>query len=319
MAQVLIAGASPAKLPASAQEVTPPRRPRWRRDSFTSTWFVLPILLVFVVLYLIPLGQSIFYSFTDYNGYSPDVRWVGIDNYVRIFRDSSMLSALGFTVFYAVVTTVLVTVLAIPLALALNRRFVGRGFVRSVFFFPAVPSVAVLGLVWTFILSPLGSGVINSVLGWVGIAPVPWLADETLAQLSVILVAVWAQTGWHAMIYLAYLQSIPADIFEASKLDGAGAWQEFRSLTLPLLTPAITVSQLLLLTGGLKVYDLPFTLTHGGPGFATRTLTQSIIENGIAQSDIGKASALSVLFLLAVGAVIALQLVLSRRLEARYS
>ncbi|MGC0369562.1 carbohydrate ABC transporter permease [Microbacterium sp. SLBN-111] len=294
-------------------------RLRRRRDGFAAAWFVLPILVVFVVLYLIPLGQSLYYSFTDYNGYSPDVKLVGFDNYLRIFRDSSMLSALGFTLAYAILTTLLVTVFAIPLAMALNRRFVGRAFVRSVFFFPAVPSVAVLGLVWTFILSPLGSGVINSVLGAIGVAPIPWLADETLAQISVILVAVWAQTGWHAMLYLAYLQSIPSDIFEASKLDGASPWQEFRSLTLPLLTPAITVSQLLLLTGGLKVFDLPFTLTHGGPGFATRTLTQSIIENGIAQSDIGKASALSVLFLLAVGAVIALQLVLSRRIEERYS
>jgi raffinose/stachyose/melibiose transport system permease protein len=151
------------------------------------------------------------------------------------------------------------------------------------------------------------------------VAPVPWLSNETLAQVSVIIVAVWSQTGWHAMLYLAYLQALPSDIFEAAKIDGANRWQEFKNLTLPLLVPAITVSQLLLLTNGLKVYDLPFTLTHGGPGFATRTLTQSIIENGIAQSDVGKASALSVLFLLVVGLIILGQLALSRRLEERYS
>jgi len=296
-------------------------RSRFRRarEGFAAYWFVLPIIVVFVVLYLVPMVQSLYWSFTDYNGYEASPHFIGFKNYARIFSDPSMLSALGFTLAYALLTTVAVTVFAIPLALVLNRRFVGRGFVRSVFFFPAVPSVALLGLVWTFILSPLGSGVINSVIGHLGIAPIPWLSDETLAQFSVILVAVWAQTGWHAMLYLAYMQSLPSDIFEAAKIDGAGRWQEFRHLTLPLLTPAITVSQLLLLTGGLKVYDLPFTLTHGGPGFATRTLTQSIIENGIAQSDIGKASALSVLFLLAVGIVIAAQLVISRRLEERYS
>ncbi len=280
---------------------------------------MVPILVVFLVLYVIPLGQSVYYSFTDYNGYVSTPSFIGFKNYLSIWSDPSMLAALGFTLGYALITTLVVTVLAIPLAMVLNRRFFGRGFVRSVFFFPAVPSVAILGLVWTFILSPLGSGVINSLIGHLGIAPIPWLSDETLAQFSVILVAVWAQTGWHAILYLAYMQSLPGDIFEAAKIDGANRWQEFRMLTLPLLMPAVSVSTLLLLTNGLKVYDLPFTLTKGGPGFATRTLTQSIIENGIAQSDVGKASALSVLFLIAVGLIIVVQLGISRRLQERYS
>src|SRR4051794_1298410 len=147
------------------------------REGLAAYWFVVPILIVFVVLYLIPMAQSLYYSFTDYNGYVATPNFVGFTNYLRIFSDPSMLSAFGFTLFYAVATTVLVTVFAIPLALALNRRFVGRSFVRSVFFFPAVPSVAILGLVWTFILSPLGSGVINSLIGHLGAAPIPWLSS----------------------------------------------------------------------------------------------------------------------------------------------
>jgi raffinose/stachyose/melibiose transport system permease protein len=317
-----MANATTSARPTTLRRVrtVPVIRSRFRRsrEGFAAYWFVLPIIVVFIVLYLVPMAQSLYWSFTSYDGYTTPT-FTGLQNYARIFSDPSMLSALGFTLGYAVATTVLVTLFAIPLAMVLNRRFAGRAFVRSVFFFPAVPSVALLGLVWTFILSPLGSGVINSVIGRLGGSPVPWLSDETLAQISVVLVAVWAQTGWHAMLYLAYLQSLPSDIFEAASIDGANRWQQFRNLTLPLLTPAITVSQLLLLTGGLKVYDLPFTLTHGGPGFATRTLTQAIIENGIAQSDIGKASALSVLFLVAVGLIIAGQLVISRRLEERYS
>lgn len=317
-----MANATTTARPTTLRRVrtVPVLRSRFRRsrEGFAAYWFVLPIIVIFIVLYLVPMAQSLYWSFTSYDGYTAP-KFTGLQNYERIFSDPSMLSALGFTLGYAIATTVFVTLFAIPLAMVLNRRFVGRAFVRSVFFFPAVPSVALLGLVWTFILSPLGSGVINSVIGKLGVAPIPWLSDETLAQVSVILVAVWAQTGWHAMLYLAYLQSLPSDIFEAAAIDGANRWQQFRNLTLPLLTPAITVSQLLLLTGGLKVYDLPFTLTHGGPGFATRTLTQAIIENGIAQSDIGKASALSVLFLVAVGLIIAGQLVISRRLEERYS
>ncbi|ROQ05677.1 multiple sugar transport system permease protein/raffinose/stachyose/melibiose transport system permease protein [Rathayibacter sp. PhB93] len=289
------------------------------RESFAGGLFLVPIAIVFVVLYVIPMGQSLWFSLTDFDGYS-EPGFIGLDNYASIFRDPSMLQALVFTLSYALATTVLVTAFAIPLALVLNRRFLGRNIVRSVFFFPAVPSVAILGLVWGFILSPLGSGVLNSALdGIAGIAPIGWLSDSTLAQISVIAVAIWAQTGWHAILYLAYLQAIPQDYYEVARIDGATGWQTFRSITLPMLVPAISVSQLLLMTNGLKVYDLPFTLTSGGPGFSTRTLTQSLIESGIAQSRVGQASALAVLFLIVVALVVVVQLAASRRLERRYS
>ncbi|WP_335988326.1 carbohydrate ABC transporter permease [Glycomyces sp. MUSA5-2] len=297
----------------------PTRLQRLRRRGIESYLFTLPVVVVFIVLFAVPLVQSFYYSLTDFNGYSTEANFVGLANYETIWQDTSMLSALGFTLVYTVGTTLAITALAIPLALVLNQKFFGRNVVRSVFFFPSVVSVAILGLVWGFILAPLGSGVINSVIGWFGAQPVAWLAEPALARLSVILVAVWGGTGWHAVLYLAYLQAIPSEFYEAASIDGASRWQRFRYLTLPLLTPAITVSQLLLVTGGLKVYDLPYTLTGGGPGFATRTLTQSIIENGIAQGEVGKASALSVVFFLAVGLVIVAQLALSRRLEARFS
>jgi raffinose/stachyose/melibiose transport system permease protein len=286
-----------------------------------ASWaFMTPIVAVFLVLFLVPMAQSLYFSFTDFNGYVNNPRFVGFANYAQLFKDPSMLSALGYTVFYAVSTTVLVTVTAIPLALTLNRKFVGLNFVRSAFFFPAIPSVAVLGLVWGFILNPLGSGVLNSLIHSLsGLGPVPWLSESTLAQLSTVAVTVWALTGWHAVLYLAYLQAIPADYYEVAKIDGASGWQSFRFITLPLLLPAMAVSQLLLMTNGLKVYDLPFTLTHGGPGFSTRTLTQSLIEEGIAQSRVGAASALAVLFLIVVGLVVLGQIAVTSALQRKYS
>lgn len=289
------------------------------RESFANGLFLVPVGVVFIVLYVIPMAQSFWFSLTDFNGYS-DPSFVGFANYVTIFSDPSMLQALIFTLTYAIATTLIVTALAIPLALVLNRKFFGRNIVRSIFFFPAVPSVAILGLVWGFILSPLGSGVLNSALNTIaGIAPVGWLSDSALAQISVIGVAVWAQTGWHAILYLAYLQAIPQDYYEVARIDGASGLQAFRFITLPLLVPAISVSQLLLMTGGLKVYDLPFTLTSGGPGYSTRTLTQSLIDNGIAQSRVGEASALAVLFLIVVALVVVAQLGVTRRVERRFS
>lgn len=155
----------------------------------------------------------------------------------------------------------------------------------------------------------------NSLLGLVGISPVPWLADTWLARLSTVIVSVWGQTGWHAILYLAYIQSIPSDFYEAATIDGASRRQRFFLLTLPLLTPAITVSQMLLLTGGLKVFDLPYTLTKGGPGYATTTISQVIIRRGLGEAKFGEASALAVVFMLMVLIVIVLQLAISRRLE----
>ena len=152
---------------------------------------------MFLVLFVIPLLQTCYYSVTDFTGYSNELTLIGFDNYRKILTDPTMLSGLAYTLLYAVATTVLITVLAIPLAVVLNRRFVGRGFVRSVFFFPAIPSIAILGLVWAYILSPLGTGALNSVLGsLLSIGPFPWLSDGTLAKISVIAVGVWSQTGW---------------------------------------------------------------------------------------------------------------------------
>jgi raffinose/stachyose/melibiose transport system permease protein len=308
-------GAAPAAV--SAPSSRSGRHGGWRAVT-ANQLFLVPVAAVFLVLFVIPLGQTAYWSLTDFGGYSAEVNFVGLANYRVIFTDAAMLAGLTFTLLFAVGTTLLVTVIAIPLAVALDRRFLARNLVRSVFFFPAVPSLAVLGLVWGYILSPLGSGVLNSVLAKLfDVAPVPWLSDATLARGSVIVVAVWGSAGWHAVLYLAYLQSIPAEYYEVATIDGASAGQQFRHLTLPLLTPAIVISQFLLMTGGLKAFDLPYTLTKGGPGFATQTITQSIITSGVGQGEYGLASALAVVFTVAVAFLSVGQLLLSRRIERR--
>ena len=301
---------------------TPTKRTRSGnlKETLSSQAFLIPIVLVFIVLIGVPFGESVYYSFTNWSGLDPNIRFVGLDNYVRVFTDPSLLAGLGFTIFFAVGTTLLITVFAIPLAVILNQRFFGRRFVRALYFFPAIPSIAILGLVWNFILSPLGSGALNSALKTIAnIGPVPWLADPTLAQISVVVVGIWTSTGWHAILYLAYLQAIPSDYYEVARIDGASSRQRFFYITLPLLAPAITISTLLLMIGGLNVYALPQTLTGGGPGYATFTITQSIINSGISQSKYGQASALGVVFMIAVGIVVILQLRLGRRLERNAS
>lgn len=248
-------------------------------ENFASARFLLPIMVVFIVVILIPFLQSLVFSFTDYSGYNfADAKFVGFANYVQCFKDPTLLAGLGFTLLYTVATTVLITVIALPLAVVLNRKFFGRNFARSLFFFFSVPSMAVLGLVWQYIFSPLKSGVVNTLLAKIGIDAIPWLSNSELAKFCVIFVAVWAQIGWHATLYLAYLQAIPADIYEQAAVDGANRRQQFFNITLPQMVPAMGVSIFMLLTGGLKVYDLPYGLTSGGPGYSTYTVTQSIIH-----------------------------------------
>ena len=303
-----------ADAPAAARQL--PRRRRDRSDRIASTWFALPITIVFGLLTVVPLSFSLFWSFTDYNGYSTELRIVGLTNYARVFADPSLLAGLNFTLTFAVATTLVITLIAIPLAVVLNDAFVGRDLARSLFFFLGVPSLAILGLVWKYILSPLESGVVNSVLTSLGLDAVPWLSDSNLAVVSVIVVAVWAGVGWHAILYLAFLQSVPAELVEQATIDGANGRQRFLNVTLPQLIPAIGVSTFLLITGGLKVYELPFTLTGGGPGYATNTITQAIILKGVAQSDYGVGSALAVIFTLATLLVVLIQ-VLALRLSTR--
>lgn len=281
--------------------------------------FLLPIAAVFVVLFAVPLAETVYYSFTDFDGFSTDVHLVGLANYRTVLTDPSLLTGLGFSLAFALTTTLLITALAIPLAVALNRRFPGRSLVRSVFFFVGVPSQVILGLVWQYIFSPLDSGALNSVLAKAGLDPVPWLADASIARACVIFVAVWAGVGWHAMLYLAYLQAIPADLYEQARVDGAGGRQQFFHITLPQLVPAVVVSSFLLITNGLKVYDLPYAMTKGGPGYATNTITQSIILQGLSQSDYGVGSALAVLFTLACLAVVLGQLRLAAAVSKRFA
>ena len=179
--------------------------------------------------------------------------------------------------------------------------------------------MAVMGLVWRYIFSPLDSGVVNNVLVKLGIDTLPWLADPSLAKFAIIFIAVWSGTGWHATLYLAYLQAIPKDLYEQATIDGAGPFQRFFHITVPQLIPGIAVSTFLLISGGLKVYDLPYTLTKGGPGYSTYTITQSIIQRGVAQGDYGVGSALAVIFTIATLIVILAQVWVTSVVSRRYT
>lgn len=281
--------------------------------------FFIPALAVYSIVVIIPTVSTIGLSFTDYNGFSPDFNFTGLKNYLMVFQNKAALTSITNSLVYGITVPVLVTALAIPLALVLNSKIKSKNLLRAVFFFPSVISTLFLGYIWKFILSSSSTGLINSMRASAGKDILLLLADPKQAMPFLILITVWSSVGWHACIYIANLQTISPDYYEAATLDGASAWQKFKNITFPMLAPSMTSSVLLLLTGSLKAYDLPYALTGGGPGTSTTMITQTIIEEGVTANRVGYASAMSFLFLIIIAAItVSLTLYMNKRERRLY-
>ena len=277
--------------------------------------FITGAFILYTILLIIPILLSFAYSFTNWDGYSPTVEMVGWKNYIKIFQSESMVSALKNSFVFCFFNAVVITLLAIPLSLVFNSGFISRNFVRSAFFIASVPSVLIIGYILQLFFGPTENGVINSIIGRLGLEPVRWLSRGVLPMFSVIFANVWRLTGWHACIYLARLQGIPEEYYEAAKIDGASGKNLFRYITFPLLAPAMTISTMLIVIDGLKIYALPYSLTGGGPGYKTTFMTQLIIKTGIGEKMVGRSSAMAVVFFAVIMAVSLVQLYFSRKRE----
>ena len=289
------------------------------KNEFPYLLFILPAFLIYTVITIIPLIDTFAYSFTNFDGLSPKIAFVGLNNYLRVFATQNATTSFGNSIEYAIAVPILITLLAIPLALLFDSQMKTRSIQRAIFFFPSVISALFLGFIWNFVLSPSSQGLINSLLLSFGQKKILLLADPHAAMILLILVTVWASTGWHACIYLANLQVIDKVYYEAAEIDGAGGFQKFRYVTLPMLAPAMTISVMFLLIGSLKAFDLPFALTNGGPGYATTMITQTIITEGVMSNRVGYASAMSILFLLLIGVVTVFQTRVMGNREERLS
>ena len=279
------------------------------------TYFIIGAFLLYTVILIVPIVLSVAYSFTNWDGYSKQIDFVGVKNYVRIFRSEAMMAALGNSFVFCFFNTVIITALAIPLSLVFHAGFRIRNFLRSAFFFASVPSVLIIGYIFQLFFGPTKNGVLNALLGNLGLEPVKWLSKGLLPMVSIIIANVWRLTGWHACIYLARLQGISEEYYEAAKIDGASGFAIFRYVTFPLLAPAMTISMMLIIIDGLKIYALPYALTGGGPGYRTTFMTQLIIQTGIGEKMVGKSSAMAVVFFAVILVVAVIQLRVSRKRE----
>jgi alpha-1,4-digalacturonate transport system permease protein len=254
--------------------------------------FVLPNLLVFGIFILFPMLLNFGYAFTGGTEFFLDQRqWVGTANFEQLltcdnffdpntcYQDRFWRSVYG-TMGYVVFQVGWMVVISIITALMLNRRIRGRGFFRSVFFYPVLLSPIVVALIWKWILQE--NGLLNGIIVTLGFEKLPFLVDAQWARFWVVGISVWAYMGFYTLILLAGLQAIPADLYEAASIDGASEWNAFWSITLPLLMPTMIVVLVLSLIRAVQVFDIVFAFTGGGPGTATLYIVQYIYENGFA-------------------------------------
>ncbi len=278
-------------------------KPQARREALEGYISLTPWMVGFLIFTAFPIVVSIALGFTEWTVVK-EPRWIGLDNYIRMFTaDPLFWQSLRATVGYVVLSLPLKLIFGLALALLLNLKVPGINFFRTVFYIPAVISGVAVSLMWIWLLQP-DTGVVNTLLGYAGIQGPKWFWDADWALMSVALMSVW-RVGGSAIIYLAGLQNIPVQLYEAAQVDGANAWRRFWRITLPLLTPTIFFQLIIEMIDSFKIFTEAFVITQGGPLKATYFYLYYFYEEAFRNFNMGYASALALfLTLLILGATI---------------
>ena len=256
-------------------------------------WFYLPAVVLMLAFIAYPLCNAIYLSFFNWNGYSVNKEFIGIQNYVAMFKDEIFISSLRNTLIYGFGCTILQQVICLTLALFLNTKFKGRGIIRTVIYMPAMVSGLVMGYIMYFFFQ-FNGGVVNDILGFLGLSGYDWLGNGTSAIAVIVFINTWQFVGVSMVIYLAGIQGVSQSYIEAATVDGANAWERFRYIILPLLVPALSSSVIYNLIGGLKLYDVIIALTDGGPARKTHSLATYIANRYFDAERAGYAAAIGV-------------------------
>lgn len=275
--------------------------------------FILPSFAFFVLVVVIPAVWGLAYSLTDWNGISREVRFVGLQNYIRIFsQDKDFFHAFGFTAVFALSAVIGVNVIGFLLALLVTSKAKGTTFMRGAFFMPNLIGGILLGFTWQFIFVQ-AFGAIYNATGWGFFAN--WLSDTKTSFWGLLILVIWQLAGYMMVIYVAQIQNIPDSIVEAAEIDGASYLQRLKYIVLPLVAPAFTVGLFLSLTTCFKLYDQNLALTNGGPFNSTEMLALNIYNSAFKYNELGVAQAKAVVFLVAVAGIGLTQLYISKKRE----
>lgn len=301
-----------------AIQLNPPRqkttsaRRRSFQDNLIAYSFIVPNLLGFAIFTLIPMVFSLLLAFLNWDGANV-ISWAGLENFKQLWHDDTFRIALTNTFYYVLGTVPLTMAASLGLALLLNQPLRGRNFFRTTFFFPYVASLVAVAVVWNMLFHP-AAGPVNQLLMSLGVeSPPRWTADVDWAMPTVILASIWKGMGYYMIIYLAALQGIPSALYEAAEIDGANAWQKFRYVTLPMLTPATFFVSIMLTIASFKVFDLILVMTGGGPGRATNVLVIHTYNTAFKQFRFGYASAIAMVLFVIVLVITIVQFRMEKR------
>ncbi|MDI4643790.1 carbohydrate ABC transporter permease [Cohnella hashimotonis] len=281
----------------------------------TMFWFVLPALLFYCLFWVFPILKLFQYSITDYNGYVQKFNYVGAGNFKTLFHEEILGLSVRNTLIYTFVTVILGNIVALAIAFLLNANIRAKGLYRSAFYIPTLFSAIVVGFIWSYVYMP-DEGLIASFLHKIGLNGIDtnFLGSYDKALYSIIAVDIWKNIGTSTIIFLAGLQTVPMDLIEAGKIDGAGRWKLVRFIKIPLLATSVTINVTLSVINGLKAFDYPFVMTNGGPGTSTNTLIYAMYKMAFTDQLFGKASALGIIsFALIIVITAAFVFTLNRR------
>jgi len=286
-----------------------------KRMFITGIFFIAPITIILAIFLFYPILQSVYYSFTDWKGVG-DYRFVGFGNYLDIFNDEGFTNALKRTLLIGLAAALLANLSGLLFALMLDQSLKTKSLLRAIFYIPNVIPIVVAAFVWRYILDA-NTGLLNEGIAKLtgGRVTIPWIDSPDYVVYSIIAITVWQMWGPIMIIYLAALQGIPQEMKEASMIDGATSWRRFFSLTLPMIAPGITVNVLIGLANGLRIFDLPFALTGGGPAGSSETLAVKIYRYAFSSTDLSYGLASSFILTLLALAVTFFFIALSRRYE----
>ncbi|MCI9078023.1 MAG: sugar ABC transporter permease [Lachnospiraceae bacterium] len=272
----------------------------------------IPILALFITFNTIPLLRGVVYSFTNFRGFG-NYEWVGFRNYIDLFSDARVGSSYIFTIKLAVVTTIVVNVLSILLALALNSKIRAKGFFRGAYFLPNVLGALVVGYIFNYFFTYLVPALAE--MAGIGALKTSILASKNTAWIGIVVVCAWQAVAMNTIIYISGLQTVPEDVYEAGSLDGATGWKKFWKLTFPLIVPFFSINMVLCVKNFLMVFDQIMALTKGGPAQSTESISYLIYNNGMKGGQFGFQSANAVVFFIVIVAISVAQMKFSGKKE----
>lgn len=274
--------------------------------------FVLPALIPLVVFWIYPILRSIWISFTDWDFMTPDYKFVFFKNYISLMKDSRFYDALWNTLVFTAGTLFPTIIGGLGLALLLRKQFRGNGFFKFVLFSPWITPTVAISIVWTWIFQP-SDGIANVALGLFHLPALKWISSSETAMLSVIIVTVWKSIGYAMIFYLSALEKVPAELYEASSIDGARKFRQFLDITLPSISPTTFFLMIITMVNSLQAYDQIQILTQGGPSGSTRTLLYMYYQLGFEEFKMGQATASAVIMIMITILLSVMQFVASKK------